>query len=376
MTKSSKKKIYRVCYVLVFLFLIGLLIWLFFNVFKPQYEIKIQEDKQRNEVLTWLDDGRGNFSEIPNASVPEETKGSDAPAETTAPMASEPGKRYQDLYDAAVEYNKKVHRDGITGLGDIDYEEGSSVQPNYDNPAFDLPAYGIEDEIFGAVSIPKINVILPLYLGATYQHMAKGFAQMGNTSIPIGGEGTNAVLACHRGWRRMAYLRDVEMLDIGDKVYVHNLWEDLTYEIVDTHVVYPSDLSILTIQEDRDLITLFTCHPYGVSNRRYVVVCERVAEETCDDLMTSHDVKDEIAKNEQAYMSGIVQSAGTSTVMTSDGEVDSSQGTLFLWVYLPWILFFFLIVFVVIYVVFQIICYFWRKHKKTKARKTLKVRIM
>lgn len=51
----------------------------------------------------------------------------------------------------------------------------------------------------GILSIPKMDLELPIYLGATAEHLASGAAQLSQTSMPIGGENTNCVLAGHGG---------------------------------------------------------------------------------------------------------------------------------------------------------------------------------
>ncbi len=72
---------------------------------------------------------------------------------------------------------------------------------------FDLAEYGIEDGIVGILSIPKMDLELPIYLGATAEHLAGGAAQLSQTSMPIGGENTNCVLAGHQGWYGALFFR-------------------------------------------------------------------------------------------------------------------------------------------------------------------------
>ena len=44
----------------------------------------------------------------------------------------------------------------------------------YEQPAFILTQYGLQDETFGIIHIPKLEVTLPLYLGANDENMANG----------------------------------------------------------------------------------------------------------------------------------------------------------------------------------------------------------
>lgn len=194
----------------------------------------------------------------------EITPATDPTAESTEPI--EP-KAYPELWDAMTAYNSAIYAVEQSGLSD---------PSAYETPSFDLTDYGLEDEIFGVISIPALELEMPLYLGATYQHMADGAAHLSQTSIPIGGNNTNAVIAGHRGWRGASYFRYITELQPGDEVIITNLWETLTYRVAETQIIWPYEVDQILIQENRDLITLLTCHPYASGGRqRYLVICER-----------------------------------------------------------------------------------------------------
>lgn len=143
-----------------------------------------------------------------------------------------------------------------------------------------LSAYGIENEVFGVIQIPKLGLKLPIYLGATAAHTDKGAAHLSQTSLPIGGKNTNCVLAGHRGWEGADYFRYITELKPGDKITITNLWETLTYTVTETKIIYPNEIEEILIQEDRDMLTLLTCHPYASGGRqRYLVFCDRQIEE-------------------------------------------------------------------------------------------------
>ena len=58
-----------------------------------------------------------------------------------------------------------------------------------------------------------------------------------------------------------------------------NLWETLAYQVVDTRIIDPNDVEAIHIQENRELLTLLTCHPPASGGKqRYLVFCERVYE--------------------------------------------------------------------------------------------------
>ena len=58
---------------------------------------------------------------------------------------------------------------------------------------------------------------------------------------------------------------------------VRYVWETLEYTVVGTRIISPDDVDAIKIQPDKDMITLFTCHPYASGGRqRYLVFCERI----------------------------------------------------------------------------------------------------
>ncbi len=176
-------------------------------------------------------------------------------------------KPYPELWEDMVRYNQNIATQGQSGL---------SCAYDYQKASFQLADYGLPDEIFGVLSIPAIDLKMPIYLGATEQHMANGAAHLSQTSLPIGGMDTNCVIAGHRGYSGASYFRYLDKLHVGDTVSVTNLWETLTYRVSEIRIIDPSDVEEILIQPGRELLTLLTCHPYASGGRqRYVVYCER-----------------------------------------------------------------------------------------------------
>ena len=181
---------------------------------------------------------------------------------------NEPEQQYPELLAALQEYNRQLYAEKQCNLTDLEACE---------EPAADLTVYGIEDEIIGVLEIPAMELTMPVYLGASDDHLAAGAAVLGNTSAPIsGGDNSNCVIAGHRGWRGADYFRHIDRLQMGDTVTLTNLWETLTYTVADIQIIQPHEVNMIKIQPDRDLLTLLPCHPYASGGRqRYVVYCER-----------------------------------------------------------------------------------------------------
>lgn len=166
------------------------------------------------------------------------------------------------------EYNEDLFENGQAG-----FKDAWSYQP----ASFDLTEWGFEDNMIGYLDIPAMDVKLPVYLGATEENMLKGAVHLTETSLPIGGENTNCVIAAHRGLWGKGMFRDIEKLEVGDEITFTNIWETLTYRVAETKVIKPNEVDQVKIQPGRDLITLITCHPLGHNYQRYVVYCERAA---------------------------------------------------------------------------------------------------
>ena len=185
-----------------------------------------------------------------------------------SPTESEETKAYPELWADMVRYNETIYTQGQAGL---------SCEYDYQKPSFTLTQYGLADEVFGVISIPTMELEMPIFLGATEQHMADGAAHLSQTSLPIGGENTNCVIAGHRGYNGASYFRYIDKLKVGDMVSITNLWETLTYRVCEIKIIDPYDVTEILIQPGRELLTLLTCHPYASGGRqRYVVYCERV----------------------------------------------------------------------------------------------------
>lgn len=176
---------------------------------------------------------------------------------------------YEELYQQLEKENEELFREKQKNL---------SQKSAYEKSKIDLSAYGLKETYIGFIKIPKMNVQLPIYLGASEEHMKKGAVHLTETSYPIGGENTNCVIAAHRGYSKTAMFREIEVLQKGDLVYIENFWGILTYRVRKTLVIQPTNVENLFIQENEDLLTLITCHPYRQNKQRYVVICENISK--------------------------------------------------------------------------------------------------
>ena len=173
-------------------------------------------------------------------------------------------KEKDPFYQEALQYDQKIYKEGQKDLKDVWSYRTSPIR--------------LKDgrSNFGYIRVKKMDVKLPLYLGATLENMRKGAAIMGETSLPLGTKNSNCVIAAHRGDEGIPYFREIERLKVGDRVIIKNPWEKLTYRVEEIKIIQPDDSDQIKIQKGKDMVTLLTCHPYrGHGRYRYVVYCIR-----------------------------------------------------------------------------------------------------
>ena len=100
------------------------------------------------------------------------------------------------------------------------------------------------------------------------------------SSLPIGGDGTHAVLLGHRGLPTAKLFTHLDKLELGDVFTIKILKEKLLYKVDQILVVEPDEVfDHIKIEEDKDQITLVTCTPYGINTHRLLVRGTRTQEE-------------------------------------------------------------------------------------------------
>lgn len=167
------------------------------------------------------------------------------------------------LYSDSLSYNNNLH-----------FSQMIRHSSDFEQSALNLRSYGITNEMYGYINIPCIELSLPIYLGATDYNMRNGAAHLNATSLPIGGENTNTVLAGHTGYSGKTFFDNIKTLTLGDKIVIKNYFDTLKYEVCDIQQIENDELSRVFIQNGKDYVSLLTCSNGGTT--RLLVVCERV----------------------------------------------------------------------------------------------------
>lgn len=128
----------------------------------------------------------------------------------------------------------------------------------------------------GYISIPKINVRLPIYHGTSEKVLQVGVGHLKGTSFPVGGKDTHAVLTGHRGLPSKLLFTDLDQMKKGNVFYLKVLDEKMAYKVDQILTVLPSETESLEIEKGKDYVTLLTCTPYGINSHRLLVRGHRI----------------------------------------------------------------------------------------------------
>ena len=203
--------------------------------------------------------------------------------------------------EAAQQYNAMLSGAAIT-------EGGASAPPL---------AYAQQLTVGGVmacVDIPKINVYLPVQHGTDADTLERTVGHVVGTSLPVGGSSTHAVLSAHSGMASSKLFSDIDQLAEGDMFYIHVLGEVLAYKVDTINTVLPTDTSLLQIEEDKDLVTLVTCTPFGINTHRLLVRGHRVPY-TPEQESAAAAEKPAASSWTQHYLTGLGIGLGVVTVV-------------------------------------------------------------
>lgn len=255
-----------------------------FVILVRPYVLQVKRSAESERAVRTFEQRISDVEYTPSESLPQpsESQTSSQSSAVRPSQATQPSEQqaFAELHERFEEYNEQIFLDRQTDLRDVF---------SYSSSSFDLASFGVTDDLIGYISIEKMNVRIPMYIGSGDENLSRGAAIMNGTSMPVGGVNTNCVIAAHR---LPGFLGDIELLEPGDIVTLHTLWGEMEYRVEKSIVIDPFDNDKIKIIPDRDMITLLTCHPYLVNSHRYLVYCERIgsAEDepiAADDSVTS-----------------------------------------------------------------------------------------
>ena len=120
------------------------------------------------------------------------------------------------------------------------------------------------------IQISAIGVDAAVVRGDSWEQLKKGVGQQLGTTDP--GQGGNLVLSAHNDIFGEIF-RYLDKLQPGDLVTLQTTVEKFNYRITGTEVVEPTDVRVLS-STTAPTLTLISCYPYLVDNKRIVVFAE------------------------------------------------------------------------------------------------------
>lgn len=238
-----KKKINISTIILVIVFLVGLSVMLY-----PAVSNYLNTRNQKREIV--------NYNNILNSMDDSE---------------------YEKMLKKAQKYNDEL-KQIYSPLDNYDLVSG------YED-VLDVTGTGI----MGYVTIPKIDVELPIYHGTSDAVLNIAVGHVQGSTLPIGGDSTHSVISAHRGLPSATLFSDLDKLEEGDTFTVTVLNDVLTYEVKKIQIIEPDDIRKLVIVDGKDYVTLVTCTPYGINTHRLLITGERTETNKSSSLRVSAD---------------------------------------------------------------------------------------
>jgi sortase A len=184
---------------------------------------------------------------------------------------------YTAVWEAALDYNRRLAEDPNPWAMEDEDIEDYERQLNVDGTGN-----------MGFISIPKIDVNLPLYHGTSDAVLQTSIGHIDGTSLPAGSVhpdpddfskveyASHSVLSGHRGLPSAKLFSDLDAMEVGDVFYLTILDQTLTYQVDKISVILPEDSSELFLFPGKDYCTLMTCTPYGINTHRLLIRGVRV----------------------------------------------------------------------------------------------------
>ena len=202
-----------------------------------------------------------------------------------------PTKRQEELLKSAKKYNDSLTQNVII-IDPFDKEAYEKIGKEYMS-SFNVDGNGL----IGYIDIPKINVTLPINHSTSEEVLARSAGHLQNTSMPIGGESTHAVISAHSAYPGQTFFDYLTDMEEGDEFYIRVLNRVLKYKVNQIKTVLPTETSDLRITRGKDYVTLVTCTPYSINTHRLLVRGERVEYDDSKYIVTGAKAIDLVGDN-------------------------------------------------------------------------------
>lgn len=204
----------------------------------------------------------------------------------TVTVKKMPTEEQTALLESGKKYNDSLTNNVII-IDPFDQEAFEKIGKAYES-ALNVDGNGL----IGYIDIPKINVYLPVQHYTSEEVLAHSAGHLQNTSLPVGGESTHAVISAHSAFPGQTFFDYLTDMEVGDTFFVHVVNRTLKYEVDQIKVVLPEETNDLRVVRGEDLVTLVTCTPYSINTHRLLVRGKRVEYDDSEYITTgAHPVE-------------------------------------------------------------------------------------
>jgi sortase A len=196
---------------------------------------------------------------------------------------------YPAVKDFYTSYNQKKiienWEDSSTGRSDAasslgKLEEVFSIETQADTvdsekedkkiaPAKTVVNHKMDPGMVGVIEIEKIKLKMPIFNGASMENLNLGSGLLEGTALP--GMPGNSAIAAHRSRAFGQMFNRLNEIGPGDIVTLKDKNQTYQYEVFETMVVEPNDVSVLNVDDDEKILTLITCTPIDTATHRLIV---------------------------------------------------------------------------------------------------------
>lgn len=154
-------------------------------------------------------------------------------------------------------------------------EELKEVKINFATKNLEsYPNYGTK---YGTLTIPSLEINMPLYYGDTLSILRLGIGHSSGSYFP--GEG--GTILC-MGHNKRGMLRELPNIKNDDEIIIDTTYGKYTYKVYDTKIVEQTQLEAAPIQREKEILMLYTCYPVnsiGNTKNRFFAYANLVKEE-------------------------------------------------------------------------------------------------
>ncbi|GAB6106332.1 class D sortase [Fusibacter bizertensis] len=127
----------------------------------------------------------------------------------------------------------------------------------------------VDKSVIGKIKISKIDLIMPILMGATEKNLNRGATVINGTS-DFGVIG-NVGIAGHRGRSYGIFFNRLDEIEQGDVIEVTTNKTVYKYTVYETLIVEPTDVSVLYRNDKDKILTLVTCDPVKNPTHRLII---------------------------------------------------------------------------------------------------------